>query len=148
MGSYKCSSCAALIFNGSIHGCYDVANRIQPNHANMCPNPPPPGNDEFNYPSSGTTAALATYGPGPSGADFTANQVDPFIAGVPSQAAPLGRYPQPGGTGAGALQYEPNPSETVAEIAAVAYNGKTRNIPIAYRTESGVVTGQPDGGMF
>lgn len=147
MSSYKCSSCGSLILNGTIHGCYDVSNRVQPNHANMCPSPPPPGNDEFTYPSSGVAAALTTYGSGPSGADFTANQVDPFTAGVPSQASPLGRYPQPGGTGAGALQYEPNPSETVAEAASVVYNGKPKNCPVAYATESGAVSAQAVGAL-
>jgi hypothetical protein len=149
MSSYKCSSCSSLILNGTIHGCYDVSNRVQPNHANMCPNPPPPGNDEFNYPSQGAAAAILTYGSGPSGADFTANQVDPFVAGVPSQTAPLGRFPQPAGAGPSAgLQYEPVPSETVAEAAAVTYNGKPKNVPVAYTTESGFVSGQNAGGMF
>ena len=147
MGLYKCPSCNALIFNGSIHGCFDVSNRVQPNNAAQFNAEPPQDNSSFNY--EGTLpGALATYGPGPNGASFGSNQMDPFVAGVPSALVPLGRFPQPQGAGPANLQYEPVASMTTAEAASVTYNGKPKNTPVAYQTESGAVSGQAVGGTF
>ena len=147
MGLYKCSSCNSLILNGSIHGCFDVSNRVQPNNAAQFNAEPPQDNSSFNY--EGTLpGALATYGPGPSGASYGSNQMDPFVAGVPSALVPLGRFPQPQGAGPANLQYEPVASMTTAEAAAVTYNGKPKNTAVAYQTESGAVSGQAVGGMF
>jgi hypothetical protein len=147
MSLYKCSSCNALILNGSIHGCYDVTNRMQPNNANQFNAEPPQDNSSFYY--EGTlSGALSTYGPGPSGSTFGSNQMDPFVAGAGSASAPLGRFPQPQGSGPANLQYEPVPSMAAAEAASVTYNGKPKNTPVAYQTESGAVSGQAVGGMF
>jgi hypothetical protein len=161
MGSYKCSSCNSLILNGTIHGCYDVSNRVQPNPANVAPNSPNAANDPFNYPPNGSGATLAaqqansTYGPGPCGSVMDANEVEPTVAGGPAGVA-LGRYPQPApsaltgpnGSNAGSLTYEPCPAQVTSEAAAVTYNGKPLNVPVAYQTESGFVAGQAAGGMF
>jgi hypothetical protein len=147
MGSYKCSSCGSLIFNGSLHGCYDVSNRRQPNDAARVPvgSVVPGGNSDMNYPGF-LPAAQAVLGQGPSGSTATANEEDALQAAAVGVA--LGRYPQPGGAGPASLVYEPYPSETVAEAASQTYNGISKGIPIAYTTESGFVTGQAPGGMF
>ena len=148
MGLYKCSSCNSLILNGSIHGCYDVTNRLQPNNAAQFNAVIPGDNSSFSYEGNIASTALQTYGPGPSGANFLSNEMDPFIAGVPSALAPLGRLPQPQGAGPANLQYEPVASMTAAEAASVTYNGKPKNTPVAYQTESGAIAGQATGGMF